>query len=419
VTDLHLQEGSIWPRYGSHCLSNVTSTLLSILGVENGRTKLPGDVFDGVDTGGVQNVVLFVFDGLGLNEWERQVGEGFFGAMARNGRTTPITSVFPSTTSTALTTLTTGLTPQEHSLIEWFMYLPEADAIIQTLPFSPMDSKRSNALAKVDPEVLVTGEPVFPRLAWEDIAARSYLSRYISRSAYSELMHVGSEVQPYVDAADLSVMLRKKLEGEKSSSFHYVYLSSIDTLEHAYGPGSEESQLEAANISGTLKRGLLDTLDRKVATKTLFVLTADHGHVRTTPADTTWLESFPYLVKSFAENRTGSPLLPWGAPRDVYMQVEKESLDEVCGRLTIDLAGKATVLKTKDAVSAGVFGTGSPTRPFLQRTGNLMVLPHGKKTAWYHHPGVERPELTGQHGGMHPDEMLVPFSAARASSVLG
>ena len=419
MTALRFEEGSVQPKYGTYCLSNVTSTVLSLLGVENQRTKLPSDVFDGVDTTGVENVVLFVFDGFGFNEWQKQVGDGFFGRMSKGGHTTPITTVFPSTTSTALTTLTTALTPQEHSLIEWFMYLPEADMIIQTLPFSPMDSHGANRLSKVDPEVLVTGESVFPLLAWKEIRAHSYLSRYIARSAYSELMHRGSEVHPYIDSSDLAVMLRKNLESEKTPSLQYVYLSSIDTLQHLYGPGSEEAYLEAATISGALKRGVLDTLDRKTAAKTLFLLTADHGHVRTSAEETTWLNDYPKLVESFGTGRTGQPLLPWGAPRDVYLRVQEDVLDDVCGYLTDELSGRATVLKTEDAVASGLFGVGLPRRPFLERVGNLMILPYGKRTAWYHHPGSDRPEFTGQHGGMHPDEMTIPFSVARASSLLG
>ena len=419
MSAFRFEEGSVQPKYGSYCLSNVTSTVLSVLGVENQRTKLPSDVFDGVDTTGVEKVVLFVFDGFGFNEWQKQVGNGFFGRMAKSGRTTPITSVFPSTTSTALTTLTTGLTPQEHSLIEWFMYLPEADMIIQTLPFSPMDSHGTNRLSKVDPEVLVTGESVFPLLAWKDIRASSYLSRYIARSAYSELMHRGSEIHPYVDSSDLAVMLRKNLESEKRQSLHYVYLSSIDTLQHLYGPGSEEAYLEAANLSGALKRGVLDTLDRKTAARTLFLLTADHGHVRTSAEETIWLNEYSKVVEGFGRGRTGQPLLPWGAPRDVYLRVQDDLLDDVHQHLSDSLSGRATVLRTRDAVASGLFGVGSPRRPFLERVGNLMILPHEKRTVWYHHPGVDRPEFTGQHGGMHPDEMTIPFSVARASSVLG
>lgn len=418
MKSLRYEDGSVQPRYSSYCISNVIPTLLSVLDVELRGGRLPQDVFDGVDSTGVENVVLLVFDGFGFNEWERQVGEGFFGRMASAGCTRPVTSVFPSTTSTALTTLTTGLTPQEHSLIEWFMYLPEADMIIQSLPFAPMGGRGSGMLSSIDPRILVTGDSLIPRLVEQGVAARSYLGRHIARSWYSELMHGAGEIHPYTETSDLAVTLRKRLESERGPSFHYVYVSSIDTLEHLYGPNSEEVGIEAASVSSSLKRGVLDRLDRQVAAKTLFAVTADHGHVFTSPEATTWLDEFGELVKNFAGGRTGRQMLPWGAPRDVYLRVRDDVLDEMYTYLSEVLGERALVVRTADAIASGIFGAGTPNPVFLQRVGNLMILPTDKLTVWYRHPGVKRVELLGQHGGMHADEMTVPLSIARASSVV-
>ena len=318
MNGFRFEEGSVQPRYDSYCISNVPSTLLSILGLEGGRTKLPGDVFDGVDTTGVQNVVLFVFDGLGHGEWQRQTtGAGFLGRMAQRGKVTPITSVFPSTTSAALTSIATGLTPKEHGLVEWYLYLKEIDMIVQTLPFSPMGMRGSDLLRPyIDPRVLVSGESIFPRLTREGIGARSYLAKWIAHSAYSELIHGASDVLTYTNASDLTVTLRKKLESERDPSFHYVYWSSIDTQQHIYGPRSEEAYIEAAGISGALGLGL-GSLDAATASKTLLVITADHGHVLSSTDDSLWLNKYKTLTKSFARGPSDKPILPWGAPRDV------------------------------------------------------------------------------------------------------
>lgn len=419
MTDLRFEESSVRPDYSSNCLCNVPSTLMSILGVENGRNKLPEADFEGVDITGVQNVVLFVFDGLGLGEWERQVGQGFFPKIGGRGRVSPLTTVFPSTTSTALTTITTGLTPQEHSLIEWFLYLKEADGIIKTLPFSPMGSHGSDLLKDVDPRTLFEGEPIFARLAREGVGTCSYIPRPIAYSSYSRVIHSKSEVHPYLCAPDLAVMLRKGLEASTGPSLHYVYWSTIDSTEHVYGPGSEESYLEAARVSGALDAGLLSKVDRATASKTLLVVTADHGHVFSPMTQTRWLDAYKPLVESFAISPSGKTILPWGAPRDVYLRVQQDKLADVHGYLNDEVSGFATVAKTADVVAAGLFGLGSPTPTFLERVGNLMVLPKGKGTVWYHHPGMEDLTMTGQHGGMHRDEMMIPLAVARASALMG
>lgn len=412
------EEGSVRPRYDADCVSNVPSTILSILGVEDGRTRLPRKALGEVDTSGVENVVLFALDGLGWSEWGRQTGSGFFGEMNSKGHAVPITTVFPSTTSAALTTLVTGLTPQEHGLIEWFLYLKEAGMVIQTLPFSPVGARGSDTLlSKVNPRILFHGETIFARLKREGVQSHSYLSRYISRSAYSRLAHAASSVHGNNSLSDLAVMLRRTLESGRQPSFHYVYWSSIDTLEHVYGPEGEESYLEAAGVSYALKAGLLDKLGRDTASKTLLIVTADHGHVYSPMEDAAWLNEHKRLARSLARGPNGKKVLPWGSPRDVYLRVQDDRVDEIYGYLSDELEGTASVVKTEDAVASGLFGRGEPSAAFPERVGNIMVLPKGTKSVWYRYPRVEPPSLVGQHGGMHRDEMTVPLAVARASSV--
>ena len=65
-----------------------------------------------------QQVVLFVVDGLGWQQLEtRHHLAPTLAAMAGG----PITTVAPTTTATALTSITTGLTPGEHGLIGYRM----------------------------------------------------------------------------------------------------------------------------------------------------------------------------------------------------------------------------------------------------------------------------------------------------------
>ena len=69
-----------------------------------------------------RNLVLLVIDGLGDNYLMRR---GAGGALARRRRAS-MTSVFPSTTASAITTSYTGCTPLEHGLTGWFTYFGEA-----------------------------------------------------------------------------------------------------------------------------------------------------------------------------------------------------------------------------------------------------------------------------------------------------
>jgi hypothetical protein len=92
-------------------------------------------------------------------------------------------------------------------------------------------------------------------------------------------------------------------------------------------------------------------------------------------------------------------------------------LGDVESYLAQKLAGIASVLKTEDAVRDGLFGVGEPSRKFLRRVGNLMVLPHDAKTVWFRYRKGDSLWLKGHHGGLTEDEMTVPLASGRASEL--
>lgn len=418
VRDIGFEQGSVLPRYGSDCLSSVPSTLLSLFGIENGRAKLPEGVFEGIDTTGVEKVVLFLFDGLGYKEWRRQQDGGLVKLMTERGRVTPITSVFPSTTSTALTTLATGLTPQEHGLIEWYMYLSELDMIIETLPFSPLGSREGDLLRPTtDPRVLFEGETIYSRMMKEDVSVYTFLSKRIARSGYSSVVHEGTNLVTYSYASDLVASLRRSIETSRGPAYFYVYWPLVDTVEHLYGPNTEEARLEAGMISHLLSDSLAGRMDRSALSNVLFLATADHGQIYSPTKDATKLEAFDWFPSSLAESRNGKRILPWGGSRDLYLQAKDQSLEDVKQRISQSLRDTARVFRTSDAVDAGLFGTGAFSPRFRSRVGNLMILPNGTKGVWYQHPDAGPSELKGVHGGLNEDEMTIPFAAMRGSAL--
>jgi predicted AlkP superfamily pyrophosphatase or phosphodiesterase len=189
-------------------------------------------------------------------------------------------------------------------------------------------------------------------------------------------------------------------------------------MEHIYGPNTEEVRLEASGISGMLKEGLLASLSGAKARETLLLATADHGQILSPPEEMSMLNRYRRLANSLAKNDAGERILPWGAPRDLYLSVAEGRVDETVEYLARALGGAASVLKTSDAISSGLFGRGTATPTFLRRVGNVMILPTGTRSIWYRHPGVRPPDMKGRHGGLHPDEMTVPFAAAMASSLM-
>ena len=413
-----LPPGTVRPDYSGYCLSNVPSTILSLFGVDPARPKLPGDALGDVETSGIDNVILLLCDGFGYNEWKRQSGKGFVGALSKKGSVRPITTVFPSTTAAALTTVSTGLTPQEHGLPEWFVYMPELGEVMVTLPFTRVgDSGRDTLVGSFDPRALFDGRTVYQRLGKEGVKCTSLTSRALAETAYTKVSNAGSEIVPYNTASDLTVSLRRLVERARGQNLVYAYWSFVDTIEHIYGPGTDESGVEASIISHAFQEGFLSKLDRGAAKRTLIIVTADHGQIAIAPEKTVYMNRWGRLIGALERAPSGDPIPAWGSARDAYMWVREDRLDETEAYLRNKLRGVASVLKTEEATGAGLFGINRPSSKFRKRTGNLMVLPHGTKTVWYRYKRGGEFDLRGHHGGMLPDEMSIPLAAARVSDL--
>ena len=406
----------VTPKYGGQSLVNIPSTILSCLGVKTDGRTLPNTICTQLD--GAEKIILLLLDGLGYTQFLRAGGLDFFTEIEKKGMIVPLTTTFPSSTAPAITSINTGLTPQEHGLPDWYTYFREIEMILLTLPFRPFDHKDDRRFysSYVDPSILFKGTTIYERLHDEGIKSYTLMKRHISKGAFSKLAHRGSGIVPYLGMPDLVVRLRKLVE-EPGSAYLHVYIDDIDAIAHEFGPGTEEYSNQLSVISYILQREFLEKLDPDSVKNTTLIATADHGQVNVRPENTLYLNRYGWLVDSFERNSRGTPILPTGGPRDVMLHIAPDMLDSIEARLRGELAGKAKVIRTSSAVQSGIFGLGEARKEFLDRIGNLLILPTDNGMIWYEFPG-ERMEVRGMHGGMTEDEILIPFMAARLADII-
>ncbi len=148
------------------------------------------------------------------------------------------------------------------------------------------------------------------------------------------------------------------------------------------------------------------------------MITADHGELNVKPEETIYLNDFPEVVKNFRRGPKGNKILPWGSPRDIYLSIQDNKIQATMEFLLDQLKGKAEIKLSADAVQEGLFGRGNPHRKFKNRIGDIMILPLGNQTIWYEHIPGKKFEQYGAHGGLTPDEMVVPLAVANLSNLL-
>jgi len=132
----------------SRSLVNIPATILRIFGREPPHPSLPRELLP--DLGGVRKVILLIIDALG---WEMLLplldGNLVFSRLAEEGRLLRLTSVFPATTTAALSTLATGLSPAEHGLLGFRLYLKEFGLVAHMIRLSPEGFKRFDVLLEL------------------------------------------------------------------------------------------------------------------------------------------------------------------------------------------------------------------------------------------------------------------------------
>lgn len=401
----------VWPAYGSYCFASLPDTILALFGLP-ARAPLPADVLPPL--GRVQRVVLCLVDAFGWRLCERLAeADPVLRALLDESLVSQLTSQFPSTTAAHVTCLHSGRPVAQSGVPEWFYYEPELDAVVAPLLFSYAGDTERDRLARfgVSAERLLP-PALYPTLAAAGVAAHIFQSLEYARSTYSAWLTRGAHLHAFSTLAEVLVNLERQLAHTPAPTYSIVYLDALDALGHRYGPSAPPVVAEARSLFRQLAEFLQACRGR--FPDTLFLLTADHGQIAADPARALDLgRRVPELAGWVRRNRLGQPLYFGGSARDLFLYVPDEHLDAAQARLTAELAGQARVLRTADLIAAGLFGP-APFAPGLaERLGSLLVLPEPGEMAYWNVPGRFEARFIGHHGGLTPDEMLIPLIARR------
>lgn len=412
---LSKQNEYIYPRYGGESLLNVPSTILSLFGLPPIKKTLPGNYFQNALN--AEKIILLLVDGLGDNLFRKEALKfTFFKNIADMGFYRPITTVFPSTTAAAITTLNSGLSPLEHGLPEWFVYFEELDCVIQTLPFVPVVSADLKKMVSPPEGLLFDQKTIYETLKEENISSFVFLHEFYS-GPYNKATTKGATVVTYKTPLELIAKLKKTIQEVPGKIYCFVYFAEIDSAEHTYGPQSAEVVAELSIISSILQNEFVEKIETKLAEKVAILLTADHGQVPVNPKKTIYLDKVAGFVKNLKVSPQGNMIPPSGSARDVFVHAKTNKIESQFKLLTENLKRRAQVLKMEDVVNQGLFGTGKMHPKFLSRVGNILILPNDYNTVWYRFTPDTKFNLLGYHGGLSREEMMIPFICARLSEL--
>jgi hypothetical protein len=178
----------------------------------------------------------------------------------------------------------------------------------------------------------------------------------------------------------------------------------VDGLSHLHGPDNERAEAEFQAFSAAFERYFLDKLSPAARADTLLILTADHGQITTDKSITNNdLNHHPDLLGKLH-------MRPSGENRLAYLFVRPGQMEAVRELIRARWPDQFDLLDPAAAVAAGLFGPGLPHERIAERTGDLIAAARGDAYWWW---GDKPDPLTGRHGGLSAQEMIVPFLAAK------
>jgi hypothetical protein len=378
------------PDYRDGSLVNLMSSIATALGGTSpypSLAALPPEALSGV-----RHLVLLVVDGLGYQYLLSQDG-----ALRRHLRG-QLTSVFPSTTASAIPTFLTGLAPQQHGLTGWHMYFREIGAIAAPLPFRVRTGRHALREAGVTPEELFGLTPVFDRLP---LPSHVVSPRHIIHSDFNVALSGSAQRHGYETLEEMFALVAGLLRSDEPRSYIHAYWPQLDSLAHEYGVGSDA----VAEAFDALDTAFAQLLQDARGSDSLVIVTADHGFIDTAAQQTIDLDDHPELRATL--------LLPLcGEARVAYAYVragrEMQFEDYVRGRL----GDRIRLLRSEEVLRQGWLGPGEAHHALLDRLGDYVLIPRGQTILRDWLKGEQHHTHIGVHGGLSEAEMVVPLVVA-------
>lgn len=362
------------PDYAGACVTNLIPALLGPRGTDDLASFFPEAVR------GATQVVLLVVDGLGWHQLQERIrADRSVAPTLASMQGGPITTIAPTTTVTALTSITTGATPGEHGLVGY--RIDFAGHIVQMLRWADSRGDVRRRLAPRDvqpcPPFLGGSVPILSKAEFDGTAfTESHLrdQRAFSWRALSSMV------------VDVRALLAA---GEK---FVYCYYDCVDKIAHERGFGEYyDSELR------TTDRLIADLASVLPAGAALLV-TADHGQVMVGDRTT----SLHPEVTRLLTHQSGEGRFRW-------LHTKAERVDEVVNAARSHHGDDAWVMTRDEMIDGGYFGA-RVNDVVRRRFGDVAVM--ARTNVSFDDPADKTYfELQCRHGSLTDAEIDVPLLA--------
>lgn len=374
---------AIYPNY-NNSIVNLTSSILDAFSVKSPYSRLK----ELKSLKESKNIILLLIDGLGY-EYLKKYGENSY---LKKHCVKKITSVFPSTTASAATTLETGVAPQQHGITGWFMFLKELGTVSAILPFKP----RYGGISFPNNEI--QRKDIFSEKTINDKIKQPSFIIYPKMIVDGKVNKKSKDVLTYKTLNGMFSQIKKAINSSNEEKYIYSYWSEFDSICHDQGCTSKQSNDHFWELDNKIASFV------KSIKKTNFtmLITADHGLIDTPKSKIINLRDHPRLYETLT-----LPLC--GEPRVAYCYVHPEKTIQFENYIKTNLSHCCEIYKSTDLINQGVFGLFNAHKMLKDRIGDYTLIMKENYIIKDSLLKEKEHPLIGNHGGTSKEEMFVPL----------
>jgi hypothetical protein len=347
----------------------------------------------------VNRAVVVLVDGLGAAALKARAGHART-LMAQLTAASVIESGFPTTTASALATITTGTLAGQHGMVGYSVRDSDNSRIIKQL--SGMDSR-------IDPLAWQPQTTVFERAVDAGFEAVVIGPGRYSDTGFTKAVLRGARYISAASIVDRTERAAQWLREPGPAGIAYVYIPELDMSGHADG---SESPRWTAWLE-TIDSAIAD-LVRALRPRDGLIVTADHGVLDIPERAHIHIDSKPALL-------AGIEFIA-GEPRCLQLYFDSDASHKhraaVVAAWRESEESRAWIATRDEAIAAGWFGVVRPE--VIPRIGDILIAAR-KNVAYYDGRTLNSTttHMVGQHGSLTPQELNVPllrfgaFSAGR------
>lgn len=325
-----------------------------------------------------KNVVLMIFDGMGINILNQHLKKEDF---LRQNIYQEISSVFPPTTTAATTSIHSGLSPIEHGWIGWMQYFKKYNKVIELFRNTDFYT-----FEKVVEGPLIANQV----LGYEDIYTK--ITKKNPDVCFTKIFPSWAEN----GAKDLDEMNKRILNALNNHKKNLIlaYWAELDHSIHYNGVKSQtiNNQLQEINQK-------VQDLAKNLPSDTIVLITADHGIIDSD-------EIFLNDIDGFEECFRNPPSME---VRIISFFIKEDKKEKFLTLFNQHFKDDFLLYTHDEYIQSGLLGEGTAHTMIEEFVGDFVAISYTKKALCYYTDKNKAIYLKADHAGITKDEMLVPL----------